>query len=725
MTPSTAAAVFLPPVPTGPPHDPTWFLLNARTGWRNTEISQNIDALASLSLAGAAGSGRSFGEPNGSLGGLRLPSYAATTPDCSLLLLDRKHHQIKRLDPCCCRFEVVPCLGGRGRGPRQFLWPTAIVVCASNLFVCDAANHRLSVFSLSGFALRAEWAPPASLKLSHNWKPRSLDFDSKGFVYVADSANDRVHVFGPGGRWIRAILFAGAPTLVAVDCSNTIYVRLRGESALRKLAEDQQHTVAVPGPADLAGRFAPPPVTVDIHGNLDVSCLCGEDAGTCVFDPSGNPLPPPAFKIPPPLFQTSGTFYAALDSKLYRCQWHRVILSTDIPRGSRLIVSTYTTEVDLPADQIPDFPESVWQTNQSARSGDNWDCLVRSGGGRYLWLRLQFIGNGSGTPRVSAIRVEFPRISLRRYLPAVFAQDLTASDFTDRLLAIFDTTLRSIETEIDTQAKYFDPDSTPADAPAGKIDFLSWLASWVGLKLDRGIPESRRRALVKAAGRLSPIRGTREGLHQQLLALLGMDPAHAGCCCGGPQCTCSPEPLNCRPCLPPVCAWQAPPLILEHYQLRRWLFVGSGRLGDESVLWGSRIAGRAQLDHGARTGLSRLKSTPDPLHDPFLNFAHKFTVFVPAQYVEDPTWRRALLNLLEAERPAHTSYSLEIAGPRFRIGVQSTIGLNSVVGRYPRGVKLGETPIGPASVIDSAVNRRLGPSLEVGTTRIGRTTELT
>ena len=105
-----------------------------------------------------------------------------------------------------------------------------------------------------------------------------------------------------------------------------------------------------------------------------------------------------------------------------------------------------------------------------------WDCLVRSGGGRFLWLRMEFRGNGRVTPRLDSIELEFPRISLRRYLPAVFGKEAVSADFTDRFLSLFDTTFRSIETNLDREARFFDPLSAPAERdPKTGADFLSWL----------------------------------------------------------------------------------------------------------------------------------------------------------------------------------------------------------------------------------------------------------
>jgi hypothetical protein len=164
---------------------------------------------------------------------------------------------------------------------------------------------------------------------------------------------------------------------------------------------------------------------------------------------------------------------------------------------------------------------------------------------------------------------------------------------------------------------------------------------------------------------------------------------------------------------------------LEHYRLRRWLFLGVGRLGDEARLWGQRIVNRSRLDANAQAGATQLKTSQDPLRDPFHVYAHRFTVFVPVRYGRSPELRQALENLLAAWRPAHTLGRLEFVEPRFRIGVQSMIGFDSVVGRYPSGVTLGAMPLGQATVLEEPPHRRGGPTLEVGkNARIGTTTRL-
>src|SRR5678815_2620905 len=110
--------------------------------------------------------------------------------------------------------------------------------------------------------------------------------------------------------------------------------------------------------------------------------------------------------------------------------------------------------------------------------------MLRSPPGRYLWLRLRLTGGAAETPSIDCVRIDFPRISLRRYLPAVFGADPIAAEFTDRWLAVFDRTLRDLEATIDAEASLFDPLSAPAHPEVPRShDFLTFLAAWVGVAL--------------------------------------------------------------------------------------------------------------------------------------------------------------------------------------------------------------------------------------------------
>ena len=124
-------------------------------------------------------------------------------------------------------------------------------------------------------------------------------------------------------------------------------------------------------------------------------------------------------------------------------------------------------------------------------------------------------------------------------------------------------------------------------------------------------------------------------------------------------------------------------------------------------------------------GQTQLLTTQDPFRDPFHVYAHKFSAFVPACFGKSDSLRRSLENLINAERPAHTQHQLIFVEPRFRIGFQSMIGLDSVVGRYPsEGITLNQTSLGSSSLLSAAPNRQGGPSFEVSQSRVGTSTKL-
>ncbi len=485
--------------------------------------------------------------------------------------------------------------------------------------------------------------------------------------------------------------------------------------------------------ADLIGGFATSPIQVDLRGHLHLGCV----GTTGVFDIQGRSVPPEE-SVNGERFERTGRYLsAALDSGIDGCQWHRIELRGAIPAAASVEVRTTTAAIELSPGEVNALPESAWATRLVATAmapPDRavpmecaWDCLVMSPPGRFLWLELRLTGDGVVSPRLGSVLVEYPRISLRRYLPGVFGFDPVGADFTDRLTAIFDTTLRSIERRIDNEAMLFDPLSAPANALPGGMDFLSWLADWMGVTLSRDWPPPRRRHFIKQAARLYCQRGTPAGLHKQLLLLLGFDRAFAEhCLAERPQSRCLPLPRNCGPC--PTCAPAAPPpLILEHFKLRRWLYAGAGRLGSDSVLWGKRIVNRSQLSGtegaergNAQVGVTRLDSIPDPLRDPFHVTAHKLSVFVPARIRDMPSERRALDDLLGREVPAHIQVDVHYVEPRFRVGVQAMLGLDAVIARTPRGVHLDEARLRQGTVLSG----RSTAALEVGRTRVGASARL-
>ena len=544
------------------------------------------------------------------------------------------------------------------------------------------------------------------------WSPAELDDPANprwsAWLAAADLPRlvDALPLAGVGGRYLRLRLVpeAGHAPTPPFD--------LLAHGA-RVVRIDGQAVEPLPwARADLVEGFPPNPLQADLRGHLHLHCA----DGPAVFDPHGRPVPPEQ-RLGGERYERTGRYFsAALDAGIDGCQWHRVELRGAIPPGCGIEVRTASAAIELTPDEVDSLPDHAWctrlvATSMTPRDGATpadcgWDCLIMSPPGRFLWLQLGLRGDGRATPCVAAALVEYPRISLRRYLPGVFGFDPVGADFTDRFSAIFDATLRSIEGRLDRQAMLFDPLSAPAEAVPGGTDFLDWLAGWIGVTLSRDWPLARRRHYLKQVARLYCQRGSADGLRRQLLLLLGFDRAYAEHCLDErPRRRCLPEPRNCAPCPPclPACP---PPLILEHFKLRRWLYAGQGRLGSDSVLWGKSIVGRSELSGAgqppsgnAQVGVTTLNRVPDPLRDPFHVQAHKFSVFVPARIRAMPTERRALEQLLAQETPAHTQADIRYVEPRFRVGVQAMIGLDSVIARTPSGVRLDQAVLRQGTVL--------------------------
>ena len=647
-------------------------LLGSVRGWGEGAVLDGVavedDGLRLRALAESA----ALVDAIGSFGGLAAPTGTAADCDGAIFVLDPEAGVVRRLDPCETAFETLPCLGGRGDAPRELAGATGIAVAPwGDLYVADTENHRVQGFALKGLVLRWIAGDVQRHADDQPWRPFDVAVRCDGRILVTDAAHGEVHVFSAAGTRLAVWTeeepgIRLAPTTdLAVDAEGRAYV----------VQEGRDHVAVFDRDGTLFRRMVR---TDDVKAELDPGCRVR-------YDRLGRPIDRPAPTLP-----ATGTFVsAALDSGSYRCEWHRIVLDSSIPSGASVRVESFTSEAERPSEDVAALPDEVWRTRQlHGKQGDgSWDCLVTSPPGRYLWLRLTLRG-GVDTPRVRKVAIAFPRETSMRFLPAVYGEEPESRDFTARFLSIFDTTRDALAARVDGIASLFDPRSTPAgDTSDGGKDFLSWLGSWLGLTLDRSLPVSRRRELVRNAHRLYDLRGTPEGLRLHVELVTG-----------------------------------ATPMVLEHFKLRRWLWLDAARLGQSSIQWGGGVVRRLQLDRFSRIGSFQLVDGGDPLRDPFHVYSHRFTVFVPATR---GVRREVVQAVIEAAAPAHTLGRAELVQPMLRIGVQSLLGLDTVVGAYPNNVREGEAQLGRGTVLGGSPDEATRPTLRVGRrSRIGSTTLL-
>ena len=208
-----------------------------------------------------------------------------------------------------------------------------------------------------------------------------------------------------------------------------------------------------------------------------------------------------------------------------------------------------------------------------------------------------------------------------------------------RLLSIFQTGFDDFDSRIDAFWQLFDPNSIE-----GK--YLNWLAAWVALVIDPDWCEAKLREMIKNAWQTYRQRGTVTGLENALQDYAGVR-------------------AN----------------ILEHYRLRQWPALSiAGTLDGGTRLWSRDFYQRLQLSSYSQLGYFRLTGVPEPAIEPLDWGAHKFTVFFPANPYDADTVMNKVAAVVEREKPAHTEATLCPVFPRFRVGIQATIGVDSMVG---------------------------------------------
>jgi phage tail-like protein len=501
------------------------------------------------------------------------------------------------------------------------------------------------------------------------------------------------------------------PTRLALDRDGRIYVIQEGLDYVVVLDGKGDFAGTVEKPGDVGGRFCPAAIAIDKDGNLCLSdCFTRRvffyqpdgDGGWCryrcsgsaassaqamIFDRAGNALAADGScgvcQLSPTAFAATGRFYSsALDSKTYQCVWDRVFLRGRVSAGTAVRVDTFTSESEKTDAEIAMLAENRWSTGQihDAMDTKDWDCLIRSAAGRYLWLRLTFTGDGAASAAIEKVKVYYPRSSSLQYLPAVYRADPAGGDFLDRFLSIFDRLQGKTSGIITDVAHLFDPLSTPANPPGkGQNDFLAWLAAWLGMTLKNGWPVEKRRKLLKNAHRLYSRRGTPEGLRLYIHLYAGVEPR-----------------------------------ILELFRLRRWMEVGHSTLGNDSTLSGENPMNRLQIGGNSTVGSFQLFDYGDPKLDLFNKYAYQFLVVVPRWPGAGPADRQSLEQIIELAKPAHTMAQFQWAEPRLRVGLQALIGVDTVIGKYPIGVIEGQGKLGYDTVLGNPDEEARTASMKIG-----------
>jgi phage tail-like protein len=364
-----------------------------------------------------------------------------------------------------------------------------------------------------------------------------------------------------------------------------------------------------------------------------------------------------------------------LDSHSARQVWGRVFVEACVPPGTRIEVGCGTadelphtmdggssapagTENLRPLHRRETGRELAWTPLDRDDRYEVYEAPVIAPPGRYLWLRLGLTGTVTLTPHVRAVRVECDTHRLVEQLPRIYREDPVAECQLRRYLALVDGLLGEMADRALERDRILDPQGAPAE-------LLPWLASLIGLSLDRRWSERAQRIVLAEAICLFRRRGTLPGL-RRLMEIY----------------------LDC------------PVTILEAFRVRGHggALVGGAadQPGPASAVVGLsyRVGGAEQSDDSG-----------EQPQDAFATHAHRFTVLVTREVCDAEL--AVVRDLLELYRPAHTLVEVCGAGEGMRVGRSLHVELSSIVGRAQ--------PFGPA-VVDKS---RAGGSTVVGRGRGG------
>ncbi|HEY6659992.1 MAG TPA: phage tail protein, partial [Pyrinomonadaceae bacterium] len=644
---------------------------------------------------------------------LVCPSGVATNGDGKIGVVDAATNRLVLIDLRRKELETITTIGGKGSGLRNLSGARGVAFSKSGaIVIADTANHRVQIFSDPQHSLLQTWgelddagrsAPgtgPKSFK-----SPWTVATDGCGTVFVVDRGNHRVQKISEDGTWLEDIgrhvlvdptrLALGPDGLIAVvDSGQQAVLLFSPRRALprslhnikdpRSLAFDENGILYIADAMGLIGVYAPVPEKPDkydlvgqgssqIDGEiLDLVSVRGSSPFLlAVIKENFNGLRQRLWRIEPVgTFQHQGRLVTiALDSGLEKCQWHRILVSTKdtAPKGSTtdlgatsVEIESYTSETATDIGGLK-IPEASWK--RCVLSGDdNPDCLVQSGPGRYLWLRLTLRSNGITSPVIQGIKTFYPRVSYLQYLPAVYQEDTDSRLFLERFLSIFQTEFDNFDRQIDEVWRLFDP------ASVSESQFV-WLAGWLGLFIQpdslvdqrcrfecvteqkcQPPPECPPASDDVATENSSPLLEWTSEQKRQLLENAFDSYRKRGTVAGVEQAIKDHTGVQFA-------------RILEHFRLRRspvLSVIGQTPIDDDSCatppppsqkgscgetvhdykvtlpldgtvrLWSRDFYKRLQLASYSQLGFFRLTGNPEPILEPLEWGAHRFTVFFPA-----------------------------------------------------------------------------------------------
>ena len=520
-------------------------------------------------------------------------------------------------------------------------------------------RHRFGPFDADGRRVTADTADV--------WRPVDATVLENQF-FLLDARYQAIHVHRPDGGALQRVVAAPPKhprqwTRIASDGDGCLL--LWDGSAVVDRVDPSGALLGTVERASVVARFQRTP---DAPVASSTPTMTRDGVGPVLTRPD----------LADPIFERRGVWVSQwIDSGIYNCQWDRLLLdSLRLPPGSSVTIRTRTAAA-VPTESAPTtLAEAIghaasWQTSAPIVADPQpeppkppkppkpmvpIDCLVLSAPGQYLQLQIELAGDGLHTPVIGHARILAPRQSWLQYLPATYSRPDEQRLFLERFLAIAESTWSALERGLESFEQFLDPAAVPKEQ-------LASLARWLDLSLEGTLTADQNRQVLAELPRIwrtwGTVAGIRAWVRVHLAALSGValnDLERAGL-----------------------------PGIVEAFVERRHLWLNrpdTATLPTEAI-WSPAVERRFQVGVFDQLGEVELVSAGDPSLDVFRRYAHRFRVYVPSIWVRTAEAEAVLRRAIDLQRPAHTTFELVLVEPAFRVGEQSTIALDTVVGGVP------------------------------------------
>lgn len=351
-------------------------------------------------------------------------------------------------------------------------------------------------------------------------------------------------------------------------------------------------------------------------------------------------------------YAARGLFFAGpFTSPAANVPWFRLRVEPDsLPAGTHVQIFTFAGP-SAPAYD-PTTPDPFSDPNWLAAPRDVLDLLILNSHATKLWIGGILRTESSATPALRQMRLEYGRNTYANYLPMLYRGNAAQSDFLERFLALHQSVLGGIEGEIAGMPRLFDPLAAP---DSSSLSWLGWLAGWLTFVLDGNWTEPQARQYLAQAFQLFQRRGTIEGLRRYLQIYAGVH-AH---------------------------------IVEPGLYSTMWSLGAVSDLGFTTMLAPGPAQG-AVVGTSATLNQSNLTEDVDLGAALFDDLAHKFCIQVYCAELNRPGAMAALQAVIAREKPAHTECHVCGIDARMRVGVQTRVGIDTVVAAGPPVAELGK-----------------------------------